>query len=92
MEHKSNQRKFRLDDVRTEITGNPNIVREYSFKKNNSEYTDKTFWWLLCGCDKYCSCNSESSGWTDPTCPSDGGCRRDRGDPDNCSCYTYTPG
>ena len=73
MEHKSNQRKFRLEDIETETIGmTPGIVREYSVKNRNQEYSDKTFWGLLCGCDGYCKCDSESSGWTDPTCPSDG--------------------
>lgn len=80
MEKHYNQRKFRLDDVKTEVTGNPNLIREYYIKNNNQYSSDRTFLWLLCGCDKYCSCDSQAS-WTDPTCPSDGNCRCDDHDP-----------
>jgi len=61
MEHKSNQRKFRLDDMKEEIIAKPRIVRGYFAKQIKGEHSDRTFCIseLFCNCNKHCSCNSE---------------------------------
>lgn len=54
-------KKFRLDDVRNEVTGNPNIVRQYSRAVDPRMYSDRTFGPLIdifldcsqCNCVKH---------------------------------------
>lgn len=48
-------KKFRLDDVRNELTGNSNIIRQYNTNKISENYSDRTFCITHCRCDSVCS-------------------------------------